>query len=84
MLRTLADEKLIADLRARLELFREHVCQGCGCAAVRFTSTCFDCDTSSDHDTPHRRPGESYAGESYAAACVSVGMRALAGRRVFP
>ena len=72
----------LADLRARLELFREHVCQGCGCACGwDYGSMCEDCCRivawSED-------PGDPCHSPWVAGASISVGMRALCGRRVFP
>lgn len=63
----------IADLRSRLALFAEHVCRGCGCAVREDNdneSVCYDC----------ARVGLEL--ESYAGAHVSVGMRAICGRRI--
>lgn len=65
------DAATIADLRSRLLLFAEHVCRGCGCAVREDNeSVCYDC----------ARVGLEL--ESYAGAHVSVGMRALCGRRI--
>ncbi len=76
MLRDARDEAAesqatIADLRSRLALFAGFVCEGCGCAAAEIGSAlCVDCD------------GAKYAPSVREAACVSVGMRALCGRRI--
>lgn len=62
-----------ADLRDRLALFDDRVCEDCGCAPRdRDEGTCYDCARS------------ELALESYAGACISVGLRALCGRRVKP
>ncbi len=65
-----------ADLRARLELFREHVCEGCGCAAANGAYWCNDCYVL--------RPSipNDMCGVDKDSAAISVGMRALCGRKV--
>lgn len=64
-----------ADLRDRLALCAEHVCQGCGCAAADLVN--FDTDVCGDC---LRIRGWRAGG--YTAACISVGLRALAGRKI--
>lgn len=61
-------DPIIADLRAKLELFRGLECRQCGVAPTRDVS-CYDC--SMQHEA------------GAVGACVSVGMRALCGRRIF-
>lgn len=83
MLRDARDEAAesqatIADLRSRLLLFADYVCEGCGCAPVGLgwdgdPWRCDDCVTV-DFDCPQE--------PEYPAACVSVGMRALAGTQI--
>ncbi len=73
-----------ADLRARLELFREHVCDECQCAPVHaYTDDpCIDCEDAQvgiynmERGNPPR--------PEYCASAISVGMRALCGRKVIP
>ena len=65
-----------ADLRSRLSLFADFVCEGCGCAVQHpdveapLCGDCFAVDEAFE-DEPE-----------YPAACISVGMRALCGRRI--
>ncbi len=66
-----------ADLRDRLALLRyEGPCTACKCAPRR------GCDLYHCHDCHWANP-HGYGGQC-AAACLSVGMRALAGRRLAP
>lgn len=65
----------IADLRSRLALMAPRVCEGCGCApAAAFEFVCTDCSAVADAD------GDGY--DEHHGACVSVGLRALCGRRI--
>ena len=69
-----------ADLRDRLRVLAEHVCEGCGCAVKCESYTggmmplCSDCINAECPDVVE--PNE------HAGACISVGMRALCGRRI--
>lgn len=83
-----ADHATIADLRSRLALFEEHVCRGCGCAARQAPSPAV-CDYGDDEyceDCAVARLSCVRDGWSrwpeHAAACISVGLRALCGRRI--
>lgn len=73
------DHATIADLRDRLRVMAPWVCRGCGCAAEEANDYdevmgyCPDCDSAA---------GLLSDCEEDAAACVSVGMRALCGRRI--
>lgn len=69
-------DQAIADLRDRLALFADCVCQGCGCARGGVGGCCGDCEVAFAWRNAIRSTGLS------AACCVSVGMRALCGRRV--
>ena len=64
-----------ADLRSRLSLFADFVCEGCGCA------TSYDVSREYCLDCWEVRHGVT-SGDYHAAACVSVGLRALCGRRI--
>ena len=74
-MREQAQAATIASLRSRLSLFAEHVCEGCGCAPYGGThelALCNDCFTVDEgFDVPE-----------YPYACISVGLRALCGRRI--
>ncbi len=78
----------IADLRDRLALLAPFVCEGCGVATRNDDSEsgsglCEDCDFLVW--APHER--DMAIGDTswyYAVACVSAGLRALAGRRLVP
>lgn len=75
-------EVTIANLRARLELFREHVCGDCKCAPKAASyGRCWDCYIY--HYSRAWTPDWTTGAENYAASHISVGMRALCGRRVF-
>lgn len=70
-----ADHATIADLRDRLRIMAPRVCGGCGCApAAAFEFVCADCSAVADAD------GDGY--DEHHGACVSVGLRALCGRRI--
>jgi hypothetical protein len=74
--------KTIRDLHERINLVSHVVCKGCGCAAGTkrredhkanelYCEDCYWADYEFSFNPPAR-----------AAACVSVGMRKLAGRRI--
>lgn len=71
-------------LHSRMLLFRDYVCQGCGCAAARSEHLCDDCERVGpsgewiDPVSDLTREGVA----CQAAACVSVGMRALCGTKI--
>lgn len=71
----------IADLRDRLRVLAASpvraVCRVCGCAGHYMTERCFDC-----HYVEWRGCYERKEPERIVGACVSVGMRALCGRRI--
>lgn len=70
----------IADLRDRMRLCRRYICRDCGCAIVRIgDSRCEDCGKAGLLYA--WTPAQASEGP-YAAACVSVGLRALCGRRI--
>lgn len=69
-----------ADLRDRLALCRRYICRDCWCAIVRIGDTrCEDCGKAGLLYA--WTPAQASEGP-YAAACVSVGLRALCGRRI--
>lgn len=75
-----ADEAFatIADLRDRLRIMARVVCEGCGCEArCGDRALCWDCNTARLSCVLDGWSQDS----SHAAACVSVGLRALCGRR---
>lgn len=76
--------QMIADLRDRLELMRPWVCKGCGCAPVAkdCLTLCEDCSGLVYIWNPVSRRQELLKNEPVAAACVSVGLRELFGRRL--
>lgn len=75
-------EATIADLCAKLELFREHLCGDCKCAPKAAShGKCWDCHIY--HYSRAWAPDWSTGAENYAASHISVGMRALCGRRIF-
>lgn len=71
----------IADLRDRLRVLEPMVCEGCGCAARANPSDVDDSRLCVDCDVEHW-PGRLTEDESVEAACLSVGLRALCGRRL--
>lgn len=73
--RVLTRTEEVDDLRSRLSLFRDYVCEGCGCAVRYRGARCIDCCWC-DYELPLNPPSVQ------AAACISVGMRALCGRRI--
>lgn len=70
-----------ADLRDRLRVLATSpdraVCRVCGCAGHYMTGRCFDC-----HYVEWRGCYERKEPERIVGACISVGMRALCGRRI--
>lgn len=75
----------IADLRDRLRLFEEHVCRGCGCAVVEAANMklCEDCDEVRYGPAPHALERyDDHDRGAIASACISVGLRAICGRRI--
>lgn len=73
------DAATIADLRARLRIMARVVCDGCGCEArCGDRALCWDCNTARLSCVLDGWSQDS----SHAAACVSVGLRALCGRRI--
>lgn len=72
----------IADLRDRLRLMAEHMCDECGCAAAAADdTTCDDCyrvGAVAGRRVFHR----AYDAKHVGAACISVGLRAICGRRI--
>lgn len=75
-----ADHATIADLRDRLRILAPMVCEGCGCARAVFGhALCVDCEEA-QWGIPRGAPVGDWGDR--AAACVSVGMRALCGRRI--
>ena len=64
-----------ADLRSRLSLFADFVCEGCGCAPAE--DVCLDCWAASQP-----QDGLMHGRTRKASASISVGMRALCGRRI--
>ena len=79
-------EAIVADLRARLELFRGYVCGSCGCTSrdedCGYHAECSDCNAA--YRAKDYGFDRDHIEDCDIAACVSVGMRALCGRRVFP
>lgn len=74
------DAATIADLRDRLCLCRRYICRDCGCAIVRIgDSRCEDCGKAGLLYA--WTPAQASEGP-YAAACISVGLRRLCGRRI--
>lgn len=73
--RVLTRTEEVDDLRSRLSLFADFVCEGCGCA------TSYDVSREYCLDCWEVRHGVT-SGDYHAAACVSVGLRALCGRRI--
>lgn len=72
----------IADLRDRLRIMAPMVCEGCGCAPAGEGSLCEDCDNVEWTDD-HVREQSTDVGRGYHnAACISVGLRALCGRKL--
>ena len=65
-----ADHATIADLRSRLALLAGSVCEECGCAEANAHCLCHDC-----YSAKHFVSGK-------VGACISVGLRALCGRRI--
>ena len=78
-------EDTIADIRDRLRLFSDRVCGACGCAPREsredFPGRCGDCDHIDSLVGWNLLRSRPYVGHT-AAACVSVGLRALCGRRI--
>lgn len=73
-----AAQATIADLRDRLRVLAEHVCHECGCAPVPRVSEepyCWDC-------SPLYTSVFEPAADRIVGACISVGLRALCGRRI--
>lgn len=68
----------IADLRDRLRMLSPMVCEGCGCAIVARDGRCEDCETAH----AYRHSGSPAELPVRIGACVSVGLRALCGRRL--
>lgn len=68
-------EATIADLRDRLRTLAPVVCEGCGCAHAE--DMCIDCWTAAQPQS-----GMMHGRERRAAACLSVGLRALCGRKL--
>lgn len=74
-------EATIADIRDRLRVLEPMVCEGCGCAARANPSDVDDSRLCVDCDVEHW-PGRLTEDESVEAACLSVGLRALCGRKL--
>lgn len=75
-----ADAKTIADLRDRLRVLAPMVCEGCGCARAVFANAlCVDCEEA-EWGVPRGAPVDDCGDR--AAACISVGLRRLCGRRI--
>lgn len=69
----------ILELHDRLSLFERYVCKRCGCAPVGVVwveeQRCDDCMRADDSV-------QGFVHEETPAACVSVGLRALCGRKI--
>ena len=75
-------ETTIADLRDRLLLFKRFVCVECGCAPRVGALHCDDCLCLEQCTAPRGLEDGWTPAKHIFAACVSVGMRALAGRKL--